>query len=113
MADTRRLSTSSLWVILLNQKWKRSLAFMPLPGKKDTVSDLAEIPAPPGPRRKATSLPKCKGAESEGTSVSFPVKLTSRKTAENVHPTLLRNQYELEMGLCDCKLAPCLRYLVF
>lgn len=81
--------------------------------KRDTAGDAAKIPTPPGPRRKADSLPKCKGTKSESTSVSFlPIKLTARKTGENVlFPTLLRNQYELEMGLCGCKLAPCFWYL--
>lgn len=97
MADTRRLSTSSLWGIWLKQKCERYAAFMPLPGKKDTVSDSTKIPAPPGPRRKADSLPD---KAREHICLIFPIKLTARKTGENIHfPTLLRNQYELEMGL--------------
>lgn len=99
---------------LLKQKWERCAAFMPLPGKRESYCwRLSLDPDSPGPRKKADSLPKCKGTKSESTSVSFlPVKLTARETGENIlFPTLLRNQYELEMGLYGCKLAPCFWYL--
>lgn len=114
MADTRRLSTSILWGICLNKNGKDvQPSCLCLERKRATAGDSAKIPTPPGPRKKADSLPKCKGTQSESTSVSFlPMKLTARKTGENIlFPTLLRNQYELEMGLYGCKLAPYFWYL--
>lgn len=63
------------------------------------------------PERKQTACRSVR-EQSPRALLFLPMKLTARKTGENIlFPTLLRNQYELEMGLYGCKLAPCFWYL--